>query len=386
MLNKVNLICRTEMDLAFSNARIVSELKDSYNPSKEIFILKETEDVNKELHHFLAVITSKKNCEISNFLLLKDEDIDELKHGDIITVSKMNKGYALIRRIFRSNSSDNVFFLTNSCNSDCIFCPDSIKARSNNIDYLENIISTLDLYPKSLKHVTITGGEPTILKEKFLNFLGVLKEQLPETNYTILSNGRMFYYSDFTKEYMAKKPKKTKVAIPIHGSTPELNDRLSGVKGSYEETLIGINNLLKSEENIELRIVLNKQNLYDLPNIAKLISINFSEVKEVNIMSIELTGNAAINPLNYWVDDKDEINKYLRETILILIKAGIKVHLYNFPLCYIDYEFHPLSQKSITDYKRKYSIKCECCIKKEFCGGFFSSTYELLKLNVYPIK
>lgn len=365
--------------------RIIFHDINSINPEDEIKFINDLEEIAKEKKYSLFFTNNSNITREFTGIVLNEESIQELKENDIIELFPLASNKIIIKKIFRSDSEDNVLFLTNKCNSNCRFCPDSDELRKNTKEYVKENIDLIKLLPSTIKHIGITGGEPTILKENFFKILKICKEKLPNTNYTIISNGRMFFYKDFCKEYIENRPIHTKVAIALHNYDEESHDYITQVKGSFKQTFLGIKNLLSLDEKIELRIVLNKTNYNNLDKIANLIVNNFKGVEEVNILSLELLGNAGKDYKNFWIE-KEEINFSLEKALPIFMKNKIKVNLYNFPLCLLKNKFWEITKKSITDYKSKYGENCQKCKVFSKCDGFFFSTFNVIKPNIKPIQ
>ena len=146
-----------------------------------------------------------------------------------------------------------------------------------------------------------------------------------------------------------------------------------------------ITKLIENKIDVEIRIVVLKKNFKELENIAKLIVKEIPEVKMVNIMALEMTGNAFKNKKEVWVD-YEKIRDYLYNACIFLLKTGIITNLYNFPLCNLDKRLYSIAHKSITDYKVRYMERCEECLVKDQCGGFFNSTINVKSIKVKPIK
>ena len=67
-----------------------------------------------------------------------------------------------------------------------------------------------------------------------------------------------------------------------------------------------------------------------------------------------------------------------------LARAGIKVSIYNTPLCLIPEAIRRYSVRSISDWKNDYLDDCtECCAKQQ-CGGFFSSNLKKVSDHIQP--
>lgn len=364
--------------------RIIYDDKNSLNPIDEIKVVDNFEEIYDKKYFF--TITDNSNIN-ENFkgIFFKGNIKESFSENDIVEIVPFKENSIFIRKIFKSNSEDNILFLTNKCNSNCLFCPDSDELRKNTAEYVEDNIELIRLLPKNIKHIGITGGEPTILKDNFFRILEECKINFPNIEYTVISNGRMFFYKDFCEKYKKTHPLNLKTAIALHSYNEINHDKITRVNGSFKQTFLGIKNLLSLNEKVEIRIVLNKMNYKDLYKIATLIGENFKTVEEVNILSLELLGNAGQNYKDFWIN-KEEINSSLEKALPIFIKNKIKVNLYNFPLCLLKSEFWNITKKSITDYKSKYGENCQECIVFDKCDGFFFSTFNVIKPNIIPIK
>ena len=80
-------------------------------------------------------------------------------------------GNGIIRILYRDDSNDNAIVVTNQCNSNCIMCPDSdiVRNTRENPD-IKKLIEQVKYIPNDTKHITITGGEPGLLKENLFCF------------------------------------------------------------------------------------------------------------------------------------------------------------------------------------------------------------------------
>ena len=308
-------------------------------------------------------------------------DIDVLAEFDVIEV--LENGIADI--IYQSTSKDNAIVVTMGCNSNCVMCPCSEKSRKYGfISSIERLSEILKYTPKTAEHITITGGEPCLLKEDMFKFMAILQREFFNTDFLLLTNGRAFSINEFTYQFIKNKPNKMKVAIPIYGYNAESHDSITQTKGSFEQMVKGIHNLLSYKMDIEVRIVISKLNINLMQEIADFIVRNFKGIVVVHFMAIEMLGNAAKNSDLVWIPYED-IFDYIRKPIVTIIKAGIDVELYNFPLCTVQQDFWGLCKKSISEYKVKYTEECNKCKVKSLCGGMFDSTMNFCHFKPKPI-
>lgn len=233
-------------------------------------------------------------------------------------------------------------------------------------------------------HITITGGEPFLIGKSIFDLLYFLRENLPNTSYLLLTNGRIFSNKEYLNLFKQTCPRTLKLGIPIHGYNSETHDCITQAKGSFIQTFNGLLNLLSIGAKIELRIVVSKLNANFITDIAKLITENFLGVGCVKFIGLEMTGNAAKNKNRVWISYPDSF-RASKEAIDLLIGAGIDVGLYNFPLCAVDKKYRSLCEKSISDYKIRYVEQCEKCYQKDACGGMFAGTVRHSKDDIIPL-
>lgn len=279
-----------------------------------------------------------------------------------------------VRRCYQDGASDHVFLITERCNSNCIMCPspESIR-RKGAAPCMERLLEIAGHIPTDVRHFTITGGEPFLAGRQMFPFLEFLKKRFPKTEMLLLTNGRIFSIPDYCRMLKQSAPEQMVYGIPLHAADSALHDRITQTSGSFRQTMAGISGLLKEELHVELRIVVSRLNCHHLVEIAKLIAEQFPNVHHVCIMAMELTGNAYVNRQEVWIPYRASA-PYVKEASDLLIRNGIDVQLYNFPLCTIDSGCWTLCRKSISEPKVRYSPECKACRVRDACGGVFAGT------------
>lgn len=312
-----------------------------------------------------------------NRIKIDDEGM-EFHHGDVIEINDIGN----VNVLHDGSSEAGLIFITNQCNSNCIMCPDSVfsRTRKNEITR-EYLLKYIELLPSDLMHVDITGGEPTLLKYDLLDVLCAAVDHFEDADILMLSNGRSFASGKYTERFIQFKESRLKVEIPIHSATPYLHDKIAGCKGSLEQTMTGIGNLIKQGISVGIRIVVSKLNYRYLNEIIDLISERFPMITYINIMGLELLGSAFKNKKDVWIEF-DEIKDSLNKVIEYAFLRGIEPRLYNYPLCMFDKKYWYCYKKSITSYKVRYFKECDQCSQKNACGGFFASTFHNTNFKV----
>lgn len=146
-----------------------------------------------------------------------NDETEDLCHGDVIELTQKGK----VIRLHDGSLSSALVYVTNQCNSNCIMCPDSVKARTRpNHITSEYLMEYISLLPSDLSHVDITGGEPTLLKYQLLPLIQRMTEQAEEAEVLMLSNGRSFADRKYAEKFSAFSNKKFKIEIPVHSAEP----------------------------------------------------------------------------------------------------------------------------------------------------------------------
>lgn len=285
-----------------------------------------------------------------------------------------------------ASSNDNCLVVTNHCNSNCIMCPCSEKQRrDSSFESIDHICTIIRMFPSDLMHLTITGGEPTLVGRAFFQIAKTLNECLSNASYTVLTNGRTFSNYGYLQELISLMPRNVLYAIPLHASCPDVHDMITQAKGSFRQTVAGIKNLISLGQKLEIRVVVTKLNVADIPNLCRFIIDAFPYQFSVHFIATEMCGAAAINKDIVWLEYREAFDA-IRPHILDLMEHGIDVRLYNFPLCKVDRSYWGLCARSITDYKISYLNDCKSCSVRDVCGGVFRSTLNLTGMKLVPIK
>lgn len=287
---------------------------------------------------------------------------------------------------FDNASIDNYFFVTGKCNSNCIMCPSSDFSRKNgDLTNVKNLIELAKHIPSDTKHLTVTGGEPFLSGEVFFEFVSFLRDKFINTECLFLTNGRIFAVKKYAELLRDSIPYNSILAIPIHGSTSNMHDYITQASKSFEQTLQGIKRLLRFGIKIEIRIVVSKVNCQDIEDIADLIIKEIPQIDYVSVIAMEMTGSAFKNKDELWLT-YSEAFKAASEAIKKLIKHGIDVKLYNFPLCTVKPAYWTMCEKSISPNKVCYAECCEECNYRKSCGGVFAGTINMERNELRAIK
>ena len=326
---------------------------------------------------------AKKAQEIStgkNRVILLDQNYEYLADRDVL---RINPAKSSLRVLFRANSKSNSFLVTERCDNFCLMC--SQPPRDIEDGWIaEEILEAIPLIEKSTQEIGFTGGEPTLLGERFLAILEKCKNYLPDTAIHILSNGRKFSDKAFTASYSKINHPDMMVGIPVYSDVAHIHDYVVQAENAFNETIRGILNLKNHGQRVEIRIVVHKQTYDRLPQLTEFITRNLAFVDHVALMGLELMGFTKANMEKLWIDPFCYKQELLEATHCLAL-SGVNVSIYNHQLCTIDRDIWPYARKSISDWKNEYLDACEACTERDNCGGFFSSQLVKPSQHIEPI-
>lgn len=300
--------------------------------------------------------------------VIAPNEFEYLQEGDVLSIGLDRPG---LRVLYRRNSPHNSFLLTERCNHYCLMC--SQPPKEINDDWLvDELFEAIPLLSKETSEIGFTGGEPTLLGDRFLRLVSDMKDHLPATALHILSNGRRFKDAAFAHAYAAIQHPDVMLGIPLYSSVSQVHDYVVQADGAFDETVRGILNLKTHSQRIEIRVVIHRQNYMHLPMLADFIARNLTFVDHVALMGLEMTGFAKANIETLWIDPYD-YREELCEAALLLDDYGLRTSIYNHQLCTIDGLVWPLAVKSISDWKNEYEPECAECVVQYRCGGFFAT-------------
>ncbi len=305
------------------------------------------------------------------------DDLKDLRDGDVV----LGMPDGTINVMWEASLPNNAFLLTTACNCRCLMCPQPPEPNSSqHLELAHKILHHID--PGYSGEICLTGGEPILLRGKFVQFLNQCTRKAPKASIVILTNGKRYADFAFTKEIAQLSIKKLTHCVSLHADVDDLHDFIVGSSGSFVKTQRGLYNLAKLQQRIEIRCVVNKLNADRLPQIAWHIYRNFPFADHVTFMALEMTGLAIDNKADVWIDPYD-YQDALEGAIRCLHRAHMKVSVYNHPLCLVSRWTRSFARQSISAWKNIYLSLCEGCSAQSSCCGFFSTSENRLSNHIH---
>ena len=288
-----------------------------------------------------------------------------------------------IRVLYRRHSPNNHFLVTERCNSKCLMC--SQPPRDVQDGFLaDEVLQLIPLISPHTEMIGFTGGEITLLHDRFLDLLTAARNYLPRTRVFCLTNGRLLAYLQYAERIAAVEHPNLILCVPLYSDIDSIHDFVVQAQGAFDESVRGILNLGRVGVPVEVRVVVHQQTYRRLPQLAEFITRNLPFVTHVALMGLEMTGFTKANLRALWVDPAD-YQQELSEAVETLRWAGLDVSIYNHQLCLLPRSLWQYAKKSISDWKNEYMPQCQECSVRGSCGGFFASASLRYSDHIQPI-
>lgn len=337
----------------------------------------------RELKNYEAILFSSENIDnkieaLKIPTVYRINGINVLDDGDVVEILPNGR----ITVLYKKKSPHNIIFVTSKCNSDCIMCPQPINYDEGNLTDLN--LKLISLIDKSTNELALTGGEPTIAGKDLLQLILACKNLLPNTSLLLLTNARKFSDFEYTHFLSSIRHPNLTIGTALYGDNDRQHDEIVGLKGAFNETVMGILNLASFGNQIEIRTVIFRHTYKNLLHIAEFIYRNMTFVKHIAFMGLETIHQAKQNLDSLWVPPYEMIS-YLEEAIHYLTQRSMSASIYNIPLCLLPKGLWTFSKQSISDWKTSFDAKCQLCSVRENCSGMFDSAIDLFRNYLKPI-
>lgn len=294
--------------------------------------------------------------------------LDHLREGHIVTIEPRT-GFVLTA--FRPESRHNVIFTTERCNSNCLMCSQPPKDVDDSFR-IQEYLRIISLIREPPEFLCITGGEPTLLGDGLLKILHALKSKFPTTRVQMLTNGRSYCDPAVARAIADVGHPALISAVPLYADVAGVHDYIVQAEGAFDETVEGLYNAEQAGLALEIRVVLHKQSIPRLRQLANFIYRNFPFTAHVALMGLENMGYVKKNWDLLWIDPVDYMDT-LEDVVRFLWLRRMNVSIYNLQLCLLPKSLWSFARRSISDYKNVYIDECQACRQRDNCAGLFLS-------------
>ena len=287
------------------------------------------------------------------------------------------------------------------CNNVCKFCMNGEPLNKRKFVPFSLAKKELKkLKDKNYNVVGFLGGEITIYPK--IIELVKLATKLGYERIDLVSNGRRYSDIKFLKNLI--EVGNIRFYLSIHSHKEKIEDFLTSVKGSFNEKIQGLYNLITLQkkgliqERIFINLVINKLNYKFLSQILIFYFKNFG-IKDFRFNFIRPEGRAFVN-FKLLVPTYTEILPYLKKSILLSKKLNLDISLEGIPFCLLkeiknfkDFVGESKDSKNIIegeknrqefqydefrkDRLRTKTPKCGKCIYNSSCEGPWTNYAEI---------
>ena len=283
------------------------------------------------------------------------------------------------------------------CNQYCRFCSNPATGYMLDLPTAQREID--DFVARKYFGIILTGGEPS------------LSDLIPDiTRYAVerglhvrmITNGSRLARPGLAEAYYEAGLRHFHVSI--HSCRPELEDFLTGVKGSFDLAMGALEQLGKVGATVNINTVINKMNADHLDENVRYFATRFPFISHFVWNNLDPSmGRAETNR-----DTAHRLADFelsLARAMRWLHQSGRSFRVERVPLCYMS-EFaecstetrkiikgeerivHFLDEKGTirqTDFRHPKADSCKSCTLNEICGGLFElgDHYDLAEL--YPV-
>ena len=283
------------------------------------------------------------------------------------------------------------------CNQYCRFCSNPATGWMLDLDTAKREID--DFVARDYFGIILTGGEPS------------LSDLIPEiTRYAVgrglhvrmITNGSRLARPGFAESYAEAGLKHFHVSI--HSCRPDVEDFLTGVKGSFDLAMAALENLGRVGATVNINTVINKMNADHLHENVRYFTDRFPFIRHFVWNNLDPSmGRAETNR-----DTAHRLADFelsLARAMRFLHKGGRTFRVERVPLCYMT-EFaecstetrkiikeeerivHFLDEKGTvrqTDFTHPKADVCKHCTLNDICGGLFERGDHYDPAELYPV-
>lgn len=272
-------------------------------------------------------------------------DVEAFQHRPSFVPAAMKAGdleaamSAFNSRIEASRPTKVIINVTYECVNECEFC--AVSNRVRRAIPVERIMAILDEHrSQGIENVDFDGGEPML----HADILEVVRHAVAigYRQVNITSNGRKLADRELAGRLVASGV--TSVLISLHADDASVHDAITRRRGSHEETLAGIDNVMAAisesgrDVDFGVNVTICRRNVGNLHGLARMMAdrgvakMNFQFLTPFGSASAGLVPDqeAAARIVEGIIDDfGDRMAVYVVNSQLCLFRPGYRDHLMN---------------------------------------------------------
>ncbi len=189
-----------------------------------------------------------------------------------------------------SHATKGLIRLTMVCNERCPFCNVPMEDFPSRPTPEDEVLAQLDAFAAAGDQtVTLSGGEPTLLKQRLLGTLRAARERgIPfaelQTNAVIVDAA---YAKSLAEAGL------TSAFVSLLSQDASHHDALAGLEGAWPRTLAGIDALLDAGIRVALNVVVARRTQHLLAGFVDFVAERLPRVHSISLSAVQPHGRAA---------------------------------------------------------------------------------------------
>ncbi len=283
-----------------------------------------------------------------------------------------------------------LILVNTGCNNRCLICMRE-EIKSLPVRSLDDIKAKIkEVKEQGYANLSLSGGEASIRPD----ILEIIRfaESLGFDKITLKTNGRRLSARDFAEAL--SKIKNFEIIFSMNGHTAPIHESVTGVEGSFKETVKGMMNAKEFGIPAKVNVVVCRPNYQHLSELADfLVGMG---IFDMQFCFIHPSGEA-MNHLEEMVPKIEDTSPYLNAVLAknesSAEKTGQSVHALRsiaYPFCLLEeknrkYAIEHTGDESETFSKTKLG-ECRGCRYLSVCPGIWSSYARLYGFVPKPVK
>ena len=157
------------------------------------------------------------------------------------------------------------FEITFRCNLKCEFCYNVLDPHARELTTPQILDTLRKLSEFGVLYCALSGGEPMVHPDFWVIADAVNKQGMALRLYT-----NACYIDEAAADRLRSEVRPLEVEISIHGSTPEVHDRLTGIRGSFDKAVHAVRLLRDRRVKVVLKTPLTRTNQHQIWEIHRL--------------------------------------------------------------------------------------------------------------------
>lgn len=245
------------------------------------------------------------------------------------------------------------------CNERCVFCAsDRTNSKPGGGVRQELTLQQIGDWiaahrPRRADEVLLAGGEPTLHRQLFeiVRAFGAHCRDI-----TLFTNGIKLADRVYAAETIEAGVSKFQIAL--FGATPHTHDAVTRRPGSFQQTIVALNNLADAggKKKVVVRLLVARQCLDELPQIVRVLRRDVRGVDEVSINRLILSDKArAAEAEVSWAEASAAINESAR----LILEYGYEFHFWPVPLCVFQGAVTSYIEREVARRLRRRNVRSE---------------------------